>query len=859
LPEQRRQSAWRIVWEQLTSTMVVILIAAAVLSAFLGDYKDTVAIMAIVMLNALLGFQQEYRAEKAMAALHDLAVPVVKVRRDDRLQDVSATELVPGDIVLLETGNLVPADCRLLESASLQLQEAMLTGESHAIDKTTEALRASADLPLAERRNMAYMGTVVTYGRGQAVVTATGMHTELGRIADMLQTVRREPTPLQRRLAQLGRGLAIAALGLVGLVCVVGWLRGEELRMLFLTALSLAVAVIPEGLPAVVTIALALGAQRMLQRRALIRKLPAVETLGSVTVICADKTGTLTQNRMTVAALEGADGPIDLDSCQAGTWSVAPLLLAGGALCNDAVLQADGDAWKQRRAMGDPTESALVTAAAQIGLLKPALEHCLPRIAEIPFDAERRRMTTLHTVSSHTQELPAALAVCCDQSSAYIAFTKGAVQSLLEVSTSMWQQGRRVPLDAHWSQRLIAANDRLAARGMRVLGVACRFVETLEPVQALERDLTFVGLVGLLDPPRPETAAAVQTCRHAGIRPVMITGDHPLTAQSIARQLQMASDGQVLTGQELTKLSDHDLRAVVDDVSVYARVTPAHKLRIVQALQDRGAIVAMTGDGVNDAPALRQADIGIAMGRTGTDVAKEAADMVLLDDNFATIVAAVAAGRTIYDNIRKFMRYALASNVGEIWVMLLAPLLGMPLPLLPLQILWINLLTDGLPGLALTVEPGEPDTMQRPPYAPGESMFSRGMARDIIWVGLLVGLIPLGIGYWYWATAHPAWQTMLFTTLTSAQMGNVLAIRSARASLFRLGLWSNPAMLGAVALTLVLQLIVVYTPGLQSIFKTTALSVGDLALALMLSTVVFWGVEIHKWYLRCTAPREDFA
>lgn len=862
LIERGVKSPWRILWEQLTAVMVVILIISAVISAFLGDYKDAIAIAAIVVLNAVLGFTQEYRAEKAIAALKKLAVPTVKVRRDGQVREISARELVPGDIVLLEAGSLVPADGRLLESVNLRTQEAALTGESEPVEKNPRRL-TRRDLPLGDRRNVVYMGTVVTYGRGLIVVTETGMDTELGHIAEMIQTVEREPTPLQRRLEQLGRGLAAGALAIVAVVFALGLLRGEDVRLMFLTAISMAVAAVPEGLPAVVTIALALGAQRMLRRQALVRKLPAVETLGSVTVICSDKTGTLTENRMTVTVLDvfGETQHVDallrkgvpvLDAEHMPRLSPPVrslgLLVKAAALCNDATLKAADDGQVGYRAIGDPTEGALVVVAAQFGLLKSQLDERWPRVAEVPFTSERKRMTTVHQVNVPADQTDAPW-----RNAPFVAFCKGAVDGLLEITGQVWAGDQVVPLTDELRQRIQAANDRLAQDGQRVLGVAFRplSAQPVEPDEAdLERDMTFVGLVGMIDPPRPEVKEAVQTCKTAGIRPLMITGDHPLTAQHIARELGIAAGGQALTGQDLERISVEELKGVVEEVSVYARVSPEHKLKIVQALQDQGHIVAMTGDGVNDAPALKKADIGVAMGVTGTDVSKESADMVLLDDNFATIVAAVEEGRVIYDNIRKFVKYTMTSNAGEIWVMLLAPFLGMPLPLLPLQVLWVNLLTDGLPGLALTVEPAERGTMRRPPYHPQESIFSRGMGRDILWVGLFMGLVSLGMGFWAWSGGRQDWQTMVFTTLTLSQMGNALAIRSRRDSLFQIGLFSNRALLGAVLLTFALQMAVVYVPFLQGLFNTVSLPPVDLAISLALSTVVFWAIELEKWWLR---------
>ncbi|PWH20863.1 MAG: ATPase [Ardenticatenia bacterium] len=878
LIERGLKSPWLILWEQMTALMVLILIVSAVVSAALGDYKDAVAIGAIIVLNAALGFIQEYRAEKAILALKKMAVPRVRVRRDGHVQEISARDLVPGDIVFLEAGALVPVDGRLIESVNLQVQEAALTGESSPVEKTTEVL-PDAQLALGDRRNMVYMGTVVTYGRGTVVATETGMRTELGRIADMIQAVKQEQTPLQRRLDQLGRGLAIAALGIVALVFFLGVLRGEELRLMFLTAISMAVAAVPEGLPAVVTIALALGAQRMLKRHALIRKLPAVETLGSVTVICSDKTGTLTENRMTVTVLDVAGHTVNLTEMleRKGTvWTditytphsepdaTLRLVLTGAALCNDAILESVEDEGKRLRALGDPTEGALLIAAAQFGLLKPQLERVMPRVAEAPFTSERKRMSVavrnpLPSNMDEAQNDPATLDLQRYglEDTSWTVFSKGAVDSLLEVSEWVWVEGKAQPLNAEWRQRIIAANDRLAQDGMRVLGVAFRPLHSPPKdgaVDVLERDLIFVGLVGMIDPPRPEVKDAVRLCKTAGIRPVMITGDHPLTAQHIARALDIASDGRVLTGQELDRVSPEELESIVEEVPVYARVSPEHKLKIVEALQSRNHIVAMTGDGINDAPALKKADIGVAMGITGTDVSKEAADMVLLDDNFATIVAAVEEGRTIFDNIRKFIKYTMTSNTGEIWVMLLAPFLGMPLPLLPLQILWVNLVTDGLPGLAMTVEMPERNVMRRPPYHPQMSIFAQGLGRHVIWVGLLMGFVSLAMGYWAWCTGHATWQTMVFTTLTLSQMGHALAIRSGHDSLFKIGLLSNKAMLGAVLLTFVLQLAVVYVPFLQDIFKTVALPVEDLLISLVLSTVVFWAVEAEKWWLRRSNP-----
>jgi P-type Ca2+ transporter type 2C len=877
LVEKGAKSPWLILWEQLTGTMVVILIVAAVISYFLGDIIDTIAILAIVILNALLGFRQEYKAEQAMAALKKLAVPNVRVRRGGHVKEISARDLVPGDIILLEAGNLVPADSRLLLNANLRIQEAALTGESEAVDKD-DNYQTSDEIPLGDRINMAYMGTIVSYGRGEALVTDTGMNTELGGIAEMLQTTGQEQTPLQKRLAQLGKGLAVAAIGLVAIVFLLGVLRGEPLRLMFLTAISMTVAAVPEGLPAVVTITLALGAQQMLKRRALIRKLPAVETLGSVTVICSDKTGTLTENRMTVTILDVAGSRIDLeenrsellieekgepcadlipDPEQLAALSSHPslaLLLTAGALCNDSILECDETYDGRFHIVGDPTEGALVLAAVRLGLKKEKMEEFYPRVGEVPFDSERKRMTTIHQSPEDLAQVPDEYRPALNWgewpgNAPYIAFCKGAVDGMLEVCSQVWVSDHVEPINDSWIQRIETANESLAKNGMRVLAVAARSLDSLPDkinTESIEQDLILVGLTGMIDPARPEVKDAVDTCRTAGIRPIMITGDHPLTAAFIARELGIGDGNDVITGSVLEKMSEQDLEQAVFTESVYARVTPEHKLRIVQALQTRGEIAAMTGDGVNDAPALKRADIGIAMGITGTDVTKEAADMVLLDDNFATIVAAVEVGRTIYDNIRKFIKYTLTSNAGEIWVMLLGPLFGMPLPLLPLQILWINLVTDGLPGLAMALEPTERDAMRRPPYPPNENIFARGMASHILWIGLLMGAVSLAVGYWFWGSANPIWQTMVFTTITLSQMGHAMAIRSERYSLFTIGLFSNNALLGAVLLTFGLQLAVIYIPFLQDVFDTVALPLPYLLLSLVLSAVVFIAVEIEK-------------
>ncbi|MFO7650520.1 MAG: cation-translocating P-type ATPase [bacterium] len=863
LVERGAKSPWAILKDQFTSIMVLLLVGAAIVSVVLGEYTDAAVIAAIVIINAVLGFFQEYRAERAIQALKSLAVPVVRVRRGGHVVELSARELVPGDVVLLEAGSHVPADGRLLEAANLRVQEATLTGESEPVEKTADTL-PEGDRALGDRRNMAYMGTAAVAGRGTMVVTDTGMATELGRIADMLQTVEREPTPLQKRMVQLSRGLLFAVIALVGIVFVLGLVQHKaEVKVLVLTAISMAVAAVPEALPAVVTIALALGAQRMLKRNALLRKLPAVETLGSVDIICSDKTGTLTENRMTVTVLDVAGHRLEVtpetqrtESAAAGNWATAlELLLAGGALCNDATLELGEDG--RHRAIGDPTEGALVVAAARFGFDKAELERSLPRVAEVPFSSERKRMTTVHRV---TGGVPARVFEAAGFTSRHVAVMKGAVDVILADATSVIESRGVVPLDPSMLERIEAANNRLAQSGMRVLGLAARALDALPgrvDESTVEGGMTFVGMVAMIDPARPEVKDAVATCRQAGIRPMMITGDHPLTARYIAAELDMAdADTSVLTGVDLARVSPEELESVVEKTTVYARVAPEHKLAIVDALQRRGHVVAMTGDGVNDAPALRKADIGVAMGITGTDVSKEAADMVLLDDNFATIVAAVEEGRVIYDNIRKFLKYTLTSNAGEIWVMLLAPFLGMPMALLPVQILWVNLVTDGLPGLALTIEPAERNTMRRRPYHPSDNIFGRGLAVDVVWVGLAMGITSLAVGYFSWLANHDGnWQTMVFATLTLGQMGNALATRSECDSLFAGGRRANHALTATVLLTLGLQLAVTYVPFLQRMFSTRPLTLLELAICLAVSTTVFWSIELVKLVKRLAAER----
>ncbi len=822
IQEQQRRSILRIFFGQFADFMIFILILAGIASGVIGEMSDTIAIFVIVALNAVIGFVQEFRAERAVAALKRLASPTAMVLREGKIQTIATQKLVPGDLVMLEAGCVVPADLKLLNVARLKVEEATLTGESQPVEKTEVYIR-ELDSPLCDRRNIAYKGTIATYGRGLGVVIATGMSTELGKIAEILSHGTESKTPLQQRLAGFGKRLALLVLAICAIIFGVGMLRGEPPLLMFLTAISLAVAAIPEALPAVATVSLALGARKMVRQNALIRRLPAVETLGSVTYICSDKTGTLTQNRMRAEAFY-IDG--QLQNKLAGDFP-APFLRAL-ALNNDARQNHEG------QLVGDPTEIALYEAAVTVGYVGFDLAKDSPREDEIPFDSERKLMSTLHW-----------------EDGKLVVYSKGAPESLLQHCVTIWDKGAKQPLHR---EEILAVASQMAAEGLRVLALAYRelpdYPQGLD-VDSVETDLCFLGLVGLMDPPRPEASEAVQLCKTAGITPVMITGDHPATAWAIAMRLGIADEGgKVLTGPELAKMSPEEFEQQVDEVRVYARVAPEQKIQIVQALQNKGEFVAMTGDGVNDAPALRTANIGVAMGQIGTDVAREAAHMVLLDDNFATIVKAVREGRRIYDNIRKFIKYALTGNSAEIWTLFLAPFLGLPIPLLPIHILWINLVTDGLPGLALVVEPEEHKIMQRPPRHPQESIFARGMWQHILWVGFLMGGISLFSQGWAYYIGSPHWQSIVFTVLTLSQMGHVLAIRSDRESLLRLGLLSNKPLLAAVLLTFALQMAVLYVPMLQPIFKTEPLSADELLFSLALSTVVFFAVEVEKWLFR---------
>ncbi len=925
LPSSEQVNLIALVIGQFKNVLVIVLILAAVISLFLGDVKDVIVILAIVVANAGLGTYQEYQAEQALEALSSMQVPQVRVRRSGEVRQISAEDLVPGDIVLLGEGDRVPADGRLIVSSNLQVEEAALTGESQAASKNTAAIE-DENVGLGDRHNFVYMGTAVTYGRGEMLVTGTGLQTELGKIASMLLGVEESETPLQKRIDRLGVLLVRGAVAVVIIVFITGLLRGIAIQEMLITAISLAVAAVPEGLPAVITVALSLGASRMVKRHALIRRLPAVETLGSVTTICSDKTGTLTRNQMTATrfALPGYD---DVEITGVGYTPEGDFIARGDdqsgrpldprqdqtvgrflkamALSTDAYLETEGD---EVEVVGDTTEGALLVAAQKVGWTRAQLEQDLPRVGELPFSSERKAMTTIHEVKTDDNR-----ALFCD--CAYLSITKGAPDRLLDWATQEHVPSGPKPLTDErrtaWQNEI----DELAQAGLRVLGIGYRPLDQLpeEVTPETERNLILLGLIGILDPARPEARAAVKTARAAGIRPIMITGDHALTAQAIATDLGIIEQGaKAITGAEIEAMSDADLTKALETHGAFARVSPEHKLRIVKNLQAKGEIVAMTGDGVNDAPALKQADIGVAMGITGTEVSKGAADMVLTDDNFASIVAAVEEGRTIYDNIRKFVLFLLSSNIGEILVMFVGILIGLPVPLLAIQILWVNLVTDGLPAIALGFEPTEPGVMQRPPRPVAESIFAHGIGRKIVTRSILLAVLTLG-AFFYGHVAHDLdpfsstlgvekltaaqltelngaapldWDTLdeatrrdlliaesdsagstegqseivaradriprtvAFTVLALGQIFSVMAIHAGdKRSFFRVWFSHNRFMLWAVISTFALQLAVIYVPFLQFTFETYPLRIAELIGTVGIASLMLFGTEIEKWMM----------
>ncbi len=820
LQEGKKKSIASILLSQFTDVMILILLAAAIVSGIVGDLKDTIVILIIVVLNAIVGFIQEYRAEKAMQALKQMAAMQAKLLRDGKLTWLPAAQLVPGDVVLLEAGNSIPADIRITESVNLRIEEAALTGESEAVEKVSDALDAAESLSPGDKKNIAFKGTYVTYGRGSGVVVATGMQTELGRIAKLLQE-KESITPLQQRMAAFGKKLSI----IIGLICVLffvaGWLRGEDPLTMLLTSISLAVAAIPEALPAVITISLALAAKRLVRHNTLIRKLPAVETLGSVTYICTDKTGTLTKNKMSVEdVFVGNTLYARAHLHKTMQKEEAKLLIHAFAMNNDVDEEDD------KTLKGDSTEIALMEVAREHSISSTAM----PRLAELAFDSNRKLMTTFH---EHDNRI--------------ISFTKGAPDVILERCREIDKPG------------LLKQVDAMASDGYRVLGFAYRYwdeVPAFPTTDEHENDFQFLGLAGIIDPPREEVVEAIEQCKTAGIIPVMITGDHPLTAKTIAERIGILgkADDLVITGQELAALSEVDFEGKVEKIKVYARVSPEQKLDIVKMLQKKGHYVAMTGDGVNDAPSLKKANIGIAMGITGTDVSKEAAHMILLDDNFSTIVRAVKEGRRIYDNILKFIKFLMTTNSSEILTLLVGPLIGLPVALLPIHILWINLVSDGVPAISLSFEKAEKDIMQRAPRAPQQSIFAEGRGLHMIWVGTLMAAIALGLQAWS-IQNNLHWQTMVFNFMCFAQFAHVLAIRSGKDSFFQVNLFSNKVLIIGIAVSIVLQVLITFIPLFQTIFHTEALTAGEFALVAGCASLVLVAVEIEKLVARRRARR----
>jgi Ca2+-transporting ATPase len=820
LPVAKPAKLFTLFLRQFKDVMIIVLVIAALISSALGEFKDALIIAVILALNAGLSTLQEYRAQRALLALKKLAMPRVKVRRENNIQTISTNALVPGDIILLEQGDIVPADIRLITARKFQVEEAALTGESMPVLKQTKRLE-DVKLPLGDKTNLVFKGACVTMGRATGVVFATGTNTEVGRIAGLLHREEPAKTPLQIRLSQFSKYLVFAILGVCLLVLLAGVLQGQAIMLMVLTALSLAVAAVPEALPAVVTISLALGANKLLKQHALIRNLPAVETLGAVTYICTDKTGTLTENKM--LAITVFDGALELNTLS----SEHHLLGVALAISNDVEQNPNS-------IVGEPTEVALYNMAAKNGFNKQILLGEFPLVDALPFDSNRKRMTTIHQYHQH-----------------YIGFTKGAPEQII----SLCKASKYTELSEHFDPHVLQEKaEELSSQGHRVLALAMREFENLpntHDVEAIESDLIFLGLIAISDPIRAEVPSAVAQCIEAGITPVMITGDHKGTALAIAKQLSLAKDDiKTLEGSELAGLSDKELDQQVTEILVYTRVSPEQKLRIVQALQDRGHFVAMTGDGVNDAPALQRANIGIAMGEKGTDVARGASDMILLNDDFSTIVKSVAAGRRIYDNIRKFIKYTMSSNAGEIWTLLMAPILGMPMPLLPIHILWINLVTDGLPGLAFSAEPAEKNIMKKPPRKQSQSIFANGMWQHILWVGILVGGLCLGTLQWGVQQGHAYWQTSVFTVLVFSQLFHSMAVRSDSESLFTQGVFSNGYLMLALFCSALLQLAIVYLPFFNSLFRTQAMPLIDLGICVAISSIVLFAVEIEKLLIR---------
>jgi Ca2+-transporting ATPase len=862
LAERKKISPWIIFLEQFKNFLIIILLVAVALSAIMGEVADAIVIFVIVLFAAGLSFMQEYRAERAMEALKRMAAPTASVLRDNMEIEISARELVPGDIILLRTGGKIPADARLIEAINLKTDEASLTGESIPVDKVVGTLVGEASI--ADRNNMVFTGTAVVYGRGLGVVTATGMATEFGKIATMLQEVEKERTPLQVNLDQLGKWIAIGAIALCFILAGIGVLRGHGILEMLIWGVSLAVAAVPEALPAVVTISLALGVQRMVQRHALIRKLPAVETLGSTTFICSDKTGTLTQDQMTVRRIYVEGKLIDVTGggyepkgeFHMGGKVLNPeddaalqRLLLIGSLCNDTALNSTDGVWLVK---GDPTEGALVVVAAKAGLWQDELQIQFPRLSEIPFSSETKRMTTTH----QTKE-------------GKIVYSKGAPEVILGSCNRIFCNGKETALTEENGKTIVAVAHEMAENALRVLGLAYKQLgKAAIKTDEIEKDMVFVGLAGMIDPPREEVKEAVKTCDQAGIKSVMITGDHKLTAVAIARELGILKEGLASTGAEIDKLSDEQFEALVEKLEVYARVSPAHKLRVIEALAKKGHVVAMTGDGVNDAPALKKADIGVAMGITGTDVTKEAADMVLTDDNFASIVAAVEEGRSIFNNIKKYLVYLLSCNLGEILLMaiviLFGPLFGLPagtIPLIAIQLLYVNLATDGLPAIALSVDPPDIDVMKQKPRPRKQTIFSMPVIRYLAGVGIWTAVVTLAVFLWAVDSGKDVLeaQGVCFLTLILIEFFNAFNCRSLEYSLFKIGPFGNKWLIWAILGTIAITVPIFYVPFLKETFHVHALTSLDWVVAVLSASTIFIGAEIYKLIISWIRTKGQFS
>ncbi|APQ99646.1 calcium-translocating P-type ATPase, PMCA-type [Clostridium botulinum] len=830
LNSKKQKSLLKMFFEQLNDILIYILLAAAIISGVLGEISDALIIGIVVIINTVIGVVQESKAEKALEALKQLSTPKALVKRNGENIEIPSEDVVPGDVIVLDAGRYVPCDLRLIGSANLKIEESALTGESVPVEKHAEEKLEDPKTPLGDQKNMAFMSTLATYGRGIGIAVGTGMNTEIGKIAKMLEGEDKELTPLQKKLAELGKILGFAALGICALMFVVGLLQKRDILEMFLTAISLAVAAIPEGLPAIVTIVLAMGVQRMIKENAIIRKLPAVETLGAVNIICSDKTGTLTQNKMTVIKFYANKEIQDIDKLNIKD-NIHKMLLENLVLCNDATFSKDSST-------GDPTEIALLEAGAKYNIIKNNIENEHKRIDEIPFDSDRKLMTTVNNFDDKNYVM-----------------TKGAIDNLLKISTNAYINGEVVPLTDEIKQNIMNASNEMSKNALRVLGAAYKTLEDNNyNKENLESNLTFIGLVGMIDPPRESVKDSIFECKNSGIKTIMITGDHKVTAFAIAKELGIAEDeSQAIFGYELDDMSDSELSSKIENLRVFARVSPEHKVKIVKALKSKGNIVSMTGDGVNDAPSLKAADIGVAMGITGTDVAKGASDMVLTDDNFSTIVSAIKEGRNIYNNIKKSIIFLLSCNLGEIIALFIGILLGWPAPLRPIHLLWVNLITDSLPALSLGIDPGDPDIMDEKPRNPRESLFAGGAGISLILNGLLIGvltLIAFEVGRIRYSDSLMHAQTMAFVVLSVSQLFHSFNMRHPKKSIFQLGLFTNKYLFASVLFGIFLQDMVITIPFLASIFKVFDLTMQDWIFVCALSIIPLIINEIVKFFKR---------